>query len=179
MRPRRTHGAYPVDQQFPDSLLRGNDGYTVHISGFIFGRPLRTMVTLSSGKRDCMSEGKARAIAWLTAWDSQGIHRAATAGDAAGAEWLTREVADLGAAPALEEFVLDRLDPVEAYLELDGTQIRAVSVFDAPPPVRTVSPAFSGRLASRPPSLSPSCRRLASIPRITKNCAAMRSIAGS
>jgi hypothetical protein len=89
-------------------------------------------VTISTGERDRMSGGVTRATAWLTAWDSQGIHRTATAGDAAGAEWLTREAADLGAAPALEEFVLDRLDPVEAYLELDNTRIPAVPVFDAP-----------------------------------------------
>jgi hypothetical protein len=32
-----------------------------------------------------------RAIAWLTAWDSQGVHRTATSGDEAGADWLIRE----------------------------------------------------------------------------------------
>jgi hypothetical protein len=79
-----------------------------------------------------MSDGVTRAIAWLTAWDWQGIHRTATAGDAAGAEWLTHEAADLGAIPALEEFALDRLDPVEAYLEFDNTRIPGVPVFDAP-----------------------------------------------
>ena len=77
-------------------------------------------------------DGTTRAIAWLIAWDSQGIHRTATAGDAAGAEWLTREAADLGAAPAFEEFALDRLDPVEVYLEFDNTRISGVPVFDAP-----------------------------------------------
>ena len=55
-------------------------------------------------------DGATRAAAWLSAWDSQGIHRTATAGDEAGAAWLMREAAGLGAAPAAEDFALDRLD---------------------------------------------------------------------
>ena len=43
-----------------------------------------------------------RAIAWLSEWDSRGIHRTATAGDEAGANWLIREATGLGAAPAIE-----------------------------------------------------------------------------
>jgi hypothetical protein len=77
--------------------------------------------------------GEARAAKWLAAWDAQGIHRTATAGDEAGADWLMREVAALGiAAPACEEFALDRLDPIEAYLEIEGARIAGVPVFDAP-----------------------------------------------
>ncbi len=77
-------------------------------------------------------DGEARAAAWLAAWDGQGIHRTATPGDEAGAGWLMREAAKLGAAPAIEEFALDRLDPVAAYLEIDGERIPGVPVFDAP-----------------------------------------------
>jgi hypothetical protein len=77
-------------------------------------------------------EGMARAAAWLTAWDAQGIHRTATAGDEAGADWLIGEAAGLGAAPEVEEFALDRLDPVDAHLECDGGRIPGVPVFDAP-----------------------------------------------
>jgi len=73
-----------------------------------------------------------RAIRWLTAWDSQEIHRTATAGDQAGADWLIREVAGLGAAPAVENFALDRLDPIDAYLDCDGARVPGVPVFDAP-----------------------------------------------
>jgi hypothetical protein len=29
-----------------------------------------------------------QAAAWLTTWDAQGVHRTATAGDEAGADWL-------------------------------------------------------------------------------------------
>ena len=78
----------------------------------------------------CLSDdATARAVAWLQAWDSQGIHRTATAGDEAGADW---EAAGLGAVPAVETFTLDRLDPIDAYLEFDGVRIPGVPVFDSP-----------------------------------------------
>jgi hypothetical protein len=77
-------------------------------------------------------DGEARAAEWLAAWDKQGIHRTATEGDEAGADWLIGEAARLGTAPACEEFAIDRLDPVAAYLEIDGARIAGVPVFDAP-----------------------------------------------
>ncbi len=77
-------------------------------------------------------DGEARAAEWLAAWDAQGIHRTATAGDQAGADWLMGEATRLGATPVFEEFTLDRLDPVAAYLEIDGARIPGVPVFDAP-----------------------------------------------
>jgi len=51
-------------------------------------------------------EPKARAVAWLTAWDSQGIHRTGTTGDEAGALWLTQEAAGFGIKVASEAFAL-------------------------------------------------------------------------
>src|SRR5947207_2337703 len=77
-------------------------------------------------------DAKARAVAWLTAWDSQGTHRTATAGDEAGARWLADQAAGLGTEAATEVFALDRLDPVDCYLELNGARIAAVPAFDAP-----------------------------------------------
>jgi hypothetical protein len=77
-------------------------------------------------------EAKARAVAWLSAWDSQGAHRTGTSGDEAGASWLADEAAGLGVEVATEAFALDRLDPVACYLELDGERISAVPAFDAP-----------------------------------------------
>jgi len=78
-------------------------------------------------------DAKARAVAWLTAWDSQGVHRTGTTGDEAGALWLAREAAGLGVDVTKEVFELDRLDPVACYLELDGKRISGVPAFDAPP----------------------------------------------
>lgn len=73
-----------------------------------------------------------RAAGWLEAWDAQGSHRTATASDAAGADWLAREADALGAAVTIEEFTLDRLDPVETFVEIGERRIPAVPVFDAP-----------------------------------------------
>jgi hypothetical protein len=77
-------------------------------------------------------DGTARAAGWLSAWDSQGIHRTATEGDEAGADWLLREAAGLGATPLIEDFALDRLDPGGAYLECAGARIFGLPLFDAP-----------------------------------------------
>jgi hypothetical protein len=77
-------------------------------------------------------EARVRAVAWLTAWDSQGVHRTGTTGDEAGAIWLAHEAAGLGAEVSTEVFELGRLDPVACYLELDGERIPAVPAFDAP-----------------------------------------------
>ena len=69
---------------------------------------------------------------WLLAWDSHGYHRTGTAGDRAGADWLTEKAQAFGAATAQETFTLDRLDPGDVYLEVDGTRIPGIPVFDAP-----------------------------------------------
>ena len=81
---------------------------------------------------NAFDEARARAVRWLTAWDSQGAHRTATTGDEAGAVWLAQEAAGLGVEVGSEVFELDRLDPVACYLELDGERISAVPAFDAP-----------------------------------------------
>ena len=79
-----------------------------------------------------VSARRIRADSWLLAWDSQGTHRTGTPGDHAGADWLAAEVAALGATPVVESFALDRLDPVEAWVAVDGTRIEATPVFDSP-----------------------------------------------
>jgi hypothetical protein len=91
-------------------------------------------------------EAKARAVAWLTAWDSQGAHRTGTASDEASARWLANEAAALGVEVTTEVFELDRLDPVACHLELDGERISAVPAFDAP---ATGAEGVTGRLSLR------------------------------
>src|SRR5437016_7191717 len=88
-------------------------------------------------------DAQRRAARWLAAWDAQGIHRTATIGGRAGAVWLAQQAAALGAAVTIEEFALDRLDPVAAFLEFDGEQIEGVPVFDAP---ATDAVGVTGRL---------------------------------
>src|SRR5215813_1136125 len=94
-------------------------------------------------ERCFMTEAETRAAAWLEAWDSQGIHRTGTAGDLAGARWLAAEAAALGAKVDIEEFTLNRLDPVATFLEIDGDRIPAVPLFDALP---TAPEGIAGRL---------------------------------
>jgi hypothetical protein len=89
------------------------------------------------------TEAEARADAWLRAWDDQGTHRTGTVGDAAGADWLAAEAKMLGADVSVEEFALERLDPMDAYLEISGERITGVPVFDAP---STGAEGVSGRL---------------------------------
>ena len=76
--------------------------------------------------------GPERAAAWLAAWDGHDIHRTATPGDAAGAAWLADEARGLGATVEMERFPLSRLDPVAAFVELEGTRYPGVAMFDAP-----------------------------------------------
>jgi hypothetical protein len=90
-------------------------------------------------------DGTARAVEWLSAWDSQGIHRTGTMGDKAGAEWLARETVRLGATPAMEDFALERLDPRDAYLECADARIPGVPLFDAP---ATAADGISGTLGA-------------------------------
>ncbi len=78
------------------------------------------------------TEAESRAAAWLQAWDASGVHRTGTEGDAGGAAWLAQAAASLGAAVAIEEFELDRIDPIAAYLEIGGARFDGVPVFDAP-----------------------------------------------
>jgi hypothetical protein len=92
---------------------------------------VETIVSAAPRER-APEDDSARATAWLTAWDSQGPHRTASAGDQAGADWLIQEAAGLGAAPTIEKFALERLDPIDAYLEFDGARIPGVPLFDAP-----------------------------------------------
>jgi len=74
-----------------------------------------------------------RVARWLRAWDARGVHRTGTAGDRTGADWLARIATSFGAAVTVETFTLSRLDPIEAYLEIDGARLEGVPVFDAPP----------------------------------------------
>ena len=134
--------------------------------------PAADIVMLNRHEADVSNDEIDRATAWLKAWDAQGFHRTATEGDAAGASWLANEVARLGARPAIEEFALDRLDPIAAFLEIDGARIDGVPMFDAPATGAAGIPAASGRRDPRRQSGLSSCRRMRSMRRTTRNCAA-------
>ena len=97
--------------------------------GNIFGR--RTAL-LGAGAMLIGGAEQSRTAQWLTAWDSHDIHRTATPGDTAGADWLTNEARALGATVTIETFPLARYDPLIAFVELEGTRYPGVAMFDAP-----------------------------------------------
>ena len=55
---------------------------------------------MASDATSFFENAQRRSAGWLAAWDGQGIHHTATAGDDAGADWLAREAEALGAAKA-------------------------------------------------------------------------------
>ena len=66
----------------------------------------------------------------IRAYEEQGIHRTGTAVDRISADWLASEVRRIGLAPALEEFPLSRVDPVDASLTVDDRRIEGLPLFD-------------------------------------------------
>ncbi len=75
---------------------------------------------------------EARVAAWLKAWDRLGIHRTGTAGDEAGAAWLAREATAIAGPVTSESFQLERIDPIAAYVEIDGVKIEGEALLDGP-----------------------------------------------
>jgi hypothetical protein len=67
----------------------------------------------------------------LAAYDAQGNHRTGTSSDNASAEWLARQVQQLGAKPELEPFALSRVDPQSCHLRIADRRIDGVPLFDA------------------------------------------------
>jgi hypothetical protein len=67
----------------------------------------------------------------IAAYDSQGNHRTGTPVDTASAEWLARQVQEIGAEAELEPFPLSRVDPNACYLNIADRRIEGVPLFDA------------------------------------------------
>src|SRR5260221_12614673 len=80
-------------------------------------------------QRDAAVERRIAEI--VPAYDSQGNHRPATAGDIAAAEWLQAEIRAIGATPQLGAVPIDPVDPAPASLDIRGA---------AASPRRRVSP---------------------------------------
>ena len=72
-----------------------------------------------------------RAAAVIQAYDAQGNHRTGTEVDEASAEWLARQVRQLGAEPSLEGFSLSRVDPQSCYLRIADRRIEGMPLLDA------------------------------------------------
>jgi hypothetical protein len=66
----------------------------------------------------------------IRAYEAQGFHRTGTDVDRLSGEWLANEVREIGLQPALEEFSLSRVDPIDATLMVDGCRIDGLPLFD-------------------------------------------------
>lgn len=72
-----------------------------------------------------------RASRIIREYDAQGIHRTGTEVDAASARWLAEHMQRIGIDTKLESFPVNRFDPGDAWLEVDGRRIGGVPLFDA------------------------------------------------
>jgi len=66
----------------------------------------------------------------IRAYSEQGFHRTGTDADRRSGDWLADEVRRIGVEPVLEEFPLNRVDPLHASLEVDGRTVEGLPLFD-------------------------------------------------
>ena len=83
----------------------------------------------------------------IASYSGQGVHRTGTGVDTASGDWLMHEVRDRGAAPSLEPFHFERLAVETARLEVDGSTVEGVPLYDC---TGTGPGGVTGRLSSKP-----------------------------
>jgi hypothetical protein len=80
--------------------------------------------------RPLLSEREDRILRIVDAYSRQGVHRTGTDVDRLSADWLCDEVRQAGLEPTREAFDIDRIDPIEASVTVDGRRIAGVPLFD-------------------------------------------------
>jgi hypothetical protein len=78
-----------------------------------------------------LEDAARRAAAVIRGYSAEGFHRTATAVDRASADRIVALARSDGAAARLEPFDLSRVDPVDAFLEIDRRRIEGLPMFDA------------------------------------------------
>jgi len=73
---------------------------------------------------------RARVVRIIEGYDGLGVHRTGTAVDEAGVVWFIERLADVGVTATADEFEVERLDVVDAHIEVSGRRIDAVPLFD-------------------------------------------------
>ena len=71
-----------------------------------------------------------RAAELIRGYSAEGLHRTATRVDRASGDRLLSLARATGASARLESFELSRVDPVAAFLEVDGRRIQGLPMFD-------------------------------------------------
>src|SRR5882672_8888687 len=79
---------------------------------------------------DALEAARARAGETIRGYSAEGFHRTATAVDRASGDRLLALAKSAGVAASLEPFELSRIDPVAAFLEIDGQRIDGLPMFD-------------------------------------------------
>ncbi len=90
---------------------------------------------------------EARIARLIQAYEEQGLHRTGTLVDRKSAEWLSDEVRRAGLTPGLEDFALNRVDPVVCVLAAGNRRIQGLPLFDGG---FTDPGGVTGRLGSLP-----------------------------
>ena len=67
---------------------------------------------------------------FIEAYEKQGFHRTGTTVDELSGDWLVDEVRQMGLEPVREEFSLNRVDPIDAFLVANTRRIEALPLFD-------------------------------------------------
>ena len=99
---------------------------------------LRREVVLDDGARAgfgrdrglSMSELAGNIAADIKGWDAIDDHRTGTAGDRKTSDWLAERVMSTGLEPRREDFALSRWVLEHCALEVDGTEVEGVPLFD-------------------------------------------------
>lgn len=73
---------------------------------------------------------KQRIISVIKEYDNQGIHRTGTEVDNQSAHWFANKIKKFGPEPRLEEFSLNRIDIIEAYIDIGAEKVNGVPLFD-------------------------------------------------
>ncbi len=98
---------------------------------------LAALATVAGGPSSLLAEERMqssleqRVADVVAAYDAQGNHRTGTPVDALSAEWLARQMQQMGAEAELEAFALSRVDPQACCLRAAGRRIEGVPLFDA------------------------------------------------
>jgi hypothetical protein len=79
---------------------------------------------------DSLEDTQRRAADVIRAYSAEGIHRTATAVDRSSADRLLGLARAAGAKPSLEAFELSRVDPGACFVEIEGTRIEGLPMFD-------------------------------------------------
>ena len=67
---------------------------------------------------------------FIRAYEEQGFHRTGTTVDQLSGDWLVDEVRQIGLEPVREEFSLNRVDPIDAFLVVKNRKIEGLPLFD-------------------------------------------------